>query len=44
MVMKSKIIKTVSNLFAFIAVVFSTAPCNGKFYEPEMPEELKKNC
>lgn len=40
--MKTKIIKAMSNVFAFMAVVFATAPCNGRFHEPEMPKELQK--
>lgn len=39
--MKNKVVKLISNLFAFAAVVFATAPCHGKFYEPEIPVELR---
>lgn len=38
---KNKVIKLLSDLFTFAAVVFATAPCNGKFHEPELPDELK---
>ena len=38
---KTKVVKFISNLFAFAAVVFVTAPCNGKFHEPEVPVELE---
>lgn len=40
--MKRRLIRTLSNLFALMAIVFAAAPCNGKFHEPEMPEELRK--
>lgn len=40
--MKMKIMRMVSSFFAFIAIIYATAPCHGKFYEPEMPEELIK--
>ncbi|MDD7389565.1 MAG: cyclic lactone autoinducer peptide [Lachnospiraceae bacterium] len=39
--MKNKVVKLISNLFAFAAVMFATAPCHGKFHEPEIPVELR---
>ncbi|HIT59730.1 MAG TPA: cyclic lactone autoinducer peptide [Candidatus Fimousia stercorigallinarum] len=41
--MKSKVIRIMSNLFIFAAMVFATAPCNGKWHEPEVPVELREN-
>lgn len=28
-------------LFTFAANVFAATPCNGPYYEPEVPEKLK---
>lgn len=38
--MKNRIIKLASGLFSFIAILYAASPCYGRYYEPEMPEEL----
>ena len=36
------IVSALAAVFAFAASAFAEAPCVGPFYEPEMPEKLKK--
>lgn len=35
------IVSAFAALFAFAASAFAATPCNGPFYEPEMPEKLR---
>ena len=35
------IVSALTALFAFAASAFAATPCNGPFYEPEMPEKLR---
>ncbi len=35
------IITALAAVFAFAANVFAATPCNGPYYEPELPEKLK---
>lgn len=39
--MKRLIIRMAERLLLCVAVVFAYAPCGGKVYDPEVPEELK---
>lgn len=36
------IVTTFAAVFAFAANVFAATPCNGPYYEPEVPEKLRK--
>ena len=37
-----KLVPTFAALAIVAAKVFAVMPCHGPYYEPEMPEELKK--
>lgn len=36
------VITALAAVFAFAANAFAATPCSGPYYEPEMPEKLKK--
>ena len=37
------VITAFAAMFAFAANAFAATPCNGPYYEPEVPEKLRKD-
>lgn len=40
---KNKMVKRIAKSFVDLASIFSELPCLGLYFEPEIPEELKRH-